>query len=214
MSRPPSKSEIIPNQRYLKDWDEYQRDRPGPTPILLPVAININRDGELTRNRIKSDKVEHIFEKCKDEIPDFMSESRVNPYNVQSIFEDYITHFKEGDTKQGPLPTPLDLNMSKHVWMLFHLPRNNWKFSKGQQYSTENDRDDLLRNFEKICTLNDRNYLLLANRCRSNPEGLKFNLHVTISQMIDGVAMETPIIIDPGTNNGGSGSTGGGAGGN
>jgi len=97
--------------------------------------------------------------------------------------------------------------------MLFHLPRNNWKFSKGQQYSTENDRDDLLRNFEKICTLNDRNYLLLANRCRSNPEGLKFNLHVTISQMIDGVAMETPIIIDPGTNNGGSGSTGGGAGG-
>lgn len=208
MPRPQSKSTIKPNQSYLKDWDEYQDKRPGPTPILLPVAVDINSDGELTRNRMKADDVEYLFEKCKNEIPEFMSKTHINPFDVKGVFDDYIAYFKEGDTKQGPLPTPLDLNMNKHVWVLFHLPRTNWKFSEGQQYSTENDRDDLRRNFEKICTLNDRNYLLLANRCRSNPNGLKFNLHITISQTIDGVEMETPIIIDPGTHNGGGGSGG------
>jgi len=54
MPRPQSKSTIKPNQSYLKDWDEYQDKRPGPTPILLPVAVDINSDGELTRNRMKA----------------------------------------------------------------------------------------------------------------------------------------------------------------
>lgn len=200
MSRPDKKN-LKPNQAYLKDWDEYQNDRPGSTPILLPVSVDINADGELTRNRIKAGDVEALFAKCKSDLPKHLSNAEINPHDAESIFADYIEYFKEIDAAQGPVPTPLDLSINKPVWLLFSLPRDNWTFTKGQQYSVENDRDDLLRNFEKICPLDDMNCLLLANRCRSNPEGLKFNLHVTISQMMGGKKFETPIIIDPDMDN-------------
>lgn len=205
--RPPKKSALKPNQKYLKDWDDYLAARPGKTPILLPIAVDIE-DGEIVRNRIKAGDVEKVISRCKKELPKYLSDKLINPHDTSSIFEDYIEYFKDIDGAQGPVATPLDLSTPKAVWVLFYLPRENWKFSKDRQYSTENDRDDLLRNFEKICTLDDRNYLLLANNCRSNPKGLKFNLHVTISQMIDGIAMETPIIIDPGSDNGGGGGGG------
>ena len=201
----PTKGNIKPNQAYLKDWDEYQKDRPGKTPILLPVAVDINEKGELTRNRIKAGDVETFFKKHAGDMPKHMSDKDINPHDVKAIFDDYIAYFKELDAAQGPVPTPLDLQIRGPVWILYVLPRKNWTFTKDCQYSTENDRDDLLRNFEKLCTLDDNNALLLANRCRSNPDGLKFNLHVTISQMVDDIAMKTPIIIDPGSNNDRSG---------
>jgi len=57
------------------------------------------------------------------------------------------------------------------------------------------------RNFVKVCTMDNMNGLLLLNQHRSNPKGLKFNLHVTVSQRADGRKMATDIIIDPGLGN-------------
>lgn len=195
------KGDIKPNQKYLKSWDEYQQDRPGQTPILLPVSVDINNKGELVRDRIKAGDVEKIRPYLRTDLETYMFREDVNPYHPETIFDDYIEYFKHIDAAQGPVPTPLDINISKPVWALYYLPRENWKFTKDCQYSTANDPDDITRNFEKIGVLDKRNFLLLSNRCRSNPKGLKFNLHVTISQMIDGVKMETPIIIDPASNN-------------
>ena len=209
--RPPKKGNLKPNQAYLKDWDDYLADRPGRKPILLPISIGINGEGELVRNRIKAGQVEEMFSRCKGELPDYLSKAEINTHDPEAIFEDYIDYFKAIDGAQGPVATPLDLKTPQPVWILFHAASKAWKFSEGVQFSTENDNDDLLRNFVKICTLDDSNYLLLSNRCLSNPKGLKFNLHVTISQMIDGIQCETPIIIDPGTDNGG-GQGGGGTG--
>lgn len=194
----PQKGNLKPNQAYLKDWDEYQNDRPGSTPILLPVSVDINADGELTRNRMKAGDVEALFARCRNELPKHLSNAEINPHDAASIFNDYVEYFKEIDAAQGPVPTPLDIRAKRPVWALFHLPRENWKFTEGCQYSTLNDRDDILRNFEKLCTFDDENYLLLSNRYRSSPSGLKFNLHITISQTSkNGNLQKTPIIIDP-----------------
>lgn len=199
----PKKRNLKPNQAYLKNWDEYQKDRPGKTPILMPVAIDIDK-GEIVRNRIKAGDIAALKPRLKRDLASYMFRKDVNPFHPEAIFDDYIKYFKDMDAAQGPVPTPLDIEISKPVWMLYYLPRKNWKFTKDRQYSTENDPDDITRNFEKIGTLNNRNYLLISNRCRSQPSNLKFNLHVTISQKMDGVKMETPIIIDPRSDHGGS----------
>lgn len=216
--RPPKKGDLRGNQAYLKDWDSYLADRPGRTPLLLPIAIGINGDGEIVRERIKADQVEAMFRHGKGDLPKYLSDPEVNTHNAEAIFEDYIDYFKAVDGNQGPVPedprpTPLDLKTPQPVWMLFHVPSPAWKFSENTQFSTENDDDGLLRNFVKICTMDDRNYLLLANRSLCNPEGLKFNLHVTIYQIIDGIRYETPIIIDPGADNSGGQGSGGAGGG-
>ena len=131
-----------------------------------------------------------------------MFDRNMTDFDPAAIFKDYIKFFEAQDGAQGARPpTPLDLVTSRPVWMLFYLKPKAWKFSKDRQYSTENDPDDMCRNFEKISTMDGSNALLLSNRRRCAPKGLKFNLHVTISQKIDGRIMKTPIIIDPDTDN-------------
>ncbi len=114
--------------------------------------------------------------------PDGYLESKYLAEDFETMLDDYIKFFVT-DTVQGIIPsTPLDIKVNRPIWILYILPRRNWKFSKDRQFSTENDRDDFGRNFEKITTFDKNNMLLLANHCRSTPKGLKFNLHVTISQ--------------------------------
>ncbi|MEP4053486.1 MAG: hypothetical protein ABJN22_14695 [Litorimonas sp.] len=209
----PTKGKIKPNQKYLKEWDVFQRDHPSKKPILLPLTVSIE-DGVIARDRIKSGDIAKMRDRlmkdfCKHcDNPGGYLEDRYCARDFETMLDDYIKFF-EDDNNQGPRPaSPLDFNINRPVWMLFQLPRENWKFSEGQQFSTENDHDDFGRNFEKITTLHDNDILVLANHCRSKPDNLKFNLHVTISQKENGKILQTPIIIDPGSSNGTRGGGG------
>lgn len=209
----PRKEDIVPDQDYLKEWYEYQKKSPSKKPILLPISIKMETDG-LERLRIKStdmalkqaDLMTEFEAHCKK--PGGELEGRYGPKDFQTMLDEYNTFFIN-DSMQGAIPpTPLDLKINRPVWILFYLPHPSWKFSEGRQFSTENDRDDFARNFEKITTFENNDWLLLANHCRSTPKGLKYNLHVTVTQVENGVTMETPIIIDPGSENDTRGSGG------
>lgn len=206
MPRPRNKAAMKPNQDYLKDWDEYQRTSKSKDPILLPISVDI-ADGIIKRHRIKSMDIAAIRSQLMTEFeahcenPNGYLEDRYCARDFETMLDEYIDFFVN-DTVQGSIPPgPLDLKINRPVWLLYYLPRKNWKFTKERQFSTENDRDDFARNFEKITTFDKNNYLLLANYCRSSPKGLKFNLHVTISQKENGRTLKTPIIIDPGSDN-------------
>jgi len=203
IKRPPRKRDLRVNQNYLKDWDKYQEDRYQPnqlnqTPILLPVDIGITPDGALTRELMDFNRVEKLAAELRNNLPDYMFNSDLTPHNPDSVFDDYIDYFEAPSRSQGPVPpTPLDLVVKMPVWTLFYLKPKAWSFSKDIQYSTVNDMDDMTRNFEKIATMAKNKALLISNRRRCAPKGLKFNLHVTITQKLDGRVMKTPIIIDP-----------------
>jgi len=202
------------NQAYLKDWDDFADASTSKGPILLPIAVDINEHGELTRERIRAGAIKELYIARKDQdFPAYLTEHPEKFPNPHLIFRDYVEYFAAIDGAQGPgVASPLDLKIKRPVWMLFHLPRKNWKFTVNKQYSVENDRDDLLRNYAKVCMMDDMNVLILSNACLSGPEGLKFNLHVTISQENEGHAYETDIIIDPGTENDGGIGDGSGTG--
>lgn len=213
MPRPQNKKSIKANFNYLKKWDEYQRVSKRKLPILLPISVDI-KNGIIDRHRIKSTEIAVMRTNLMMEFkghcqnPNGYLENKYHAKQFEEMIDDYIKFFID-DAKQGAVPPgPLDLNISRPVWILYALPRKNWKFTKDRQFSVENDRDDFARNFEKIMTFDKNNMLLLANHCRSNPKGLKFNLHVTISQRENGRMLRTPIIIDPGTDNGTRGGPG------
>ena len=213
--RPPKKGDIKPNQKYLKDWDDYQAARHQPeqlsqTPMLLPVAIGIGPNGELTRELMDYRDIEKLAVKLREELPDYMFNRKLTAHDPEKIFDDFIKYFKAQGGSQGPRPpTPMDLIVKMPVWTLFYLKPKAWSFSKDIQYSTVNDMDDMTRNFEKIATLGRNKALLISNRRRCAPKGLKFNLHVTVTQRLDGRVMKTPIIIDPDQDNDSTGGFGG-----
>jgi len=179
---------------FIKDWDEFANSRSESAsrhPILMPINLDIV-DGKLVRNRMKAPEVKKLFANCRGELP------KNNSAQADKVFKEYIRYFQKQDGVEGPgEETALDLHCVHPTWMLFNLPRRNWKFTRDVQYTTSNDADDQTRNFEKICTLDKMNCLLLSNRCLSNPKGLKFNLHVTMSQREGGKTFRTPLIIDP-----------------
>lgn len=196
-TRPPKKSELQGNQTYLKSWDEYQKDRPGRTPILLPIIVGINSAGEIRRELMRAPKVASLARRLHKDLPGYMFNRNLTKHDPVAIFDDYIEYF-DNHFKQGPTPEgPLDLTVKKPVWMLYYFDQKAWKFSKDIQFSTVNDPNDMTCNFVKIATMESNNALLMKNRFRCGPKGLKFNLHATITQKIDGRTMKTPIIIDP-----------------
>jgi len=202
----PTKGKIKPNQSYLKSWDEFEKthETDGPA-VLLPISVSIE-DGILRRDRISSGNIAEMKDSMMADFAKHCKKVRHVPgvycaADFERMLDEYIEAF-DSDNNQGPLPpTPLDLVFNRPTWMLFHLPRDNWTFTEDRQYSVENDFDDVLRNVSKICVLNKGRSLLLANAFVSGSKKFKFNLHVTIHQIIDGVKMETPIIIDPGGDN-------------
>lgn len=210
----PIKGNVRANANYLKEWDEFQKKHPSKFPILLPLAVSMEK-GIIVRNRIKSGDIAKMRDSLLTEFkehchnPNGYLEDKYNPGHFQTMLDDYIKAFASDNNEAPRPPTPLDFVMNRPVWILFQLPQRNWKFSKERQFSTENDRDDFARNFEKIATFDKRNMLLLANHCRSSPKDLKYSLHVTISQKQDAKRVRTDIIIDPGTTNGTRGGAGG-----
>ena len=190
--------------KFMKDWDDFVESRTESAarhPILMPINLDIV-DGKLVRTRMKAPEVKKLFAKHRNQFPDYMQKAPKLFDDPKKIFSEYVKYFQKMDGVEGPGDeTALDLICNQPTWMLFNLPRSDWKFTRDVQYSVMNDTDDQTRNFEKICTLNNRNCLLLSNRCRSAPKGLKFNLHVTITQRENGKTYKTPIIIDPPVNN-------------
>jgi len=201
------RGDISANQDYLKSWDEYQlkavkENQHRSIPLLLPISVDIV-DGCISRDRIKANIIQDIWKTYKSELPKFLfkEENRWGVPDPKVIFENYIAGFPQDFAQSGLPPSPLDIHIEHPTWLLFHLPRENWTFCKGCQYSVANDSDDMSRNFEKVAMFGDRKFLILSNRHRSNPENLKFNLHVNIHQIQDGKDMWTDIIIDPGVGN-------------
>lgn len=195
---------------YLKEWDDFQENFETDSPLLLPISISIE-DGIIARDRLKYDDISKMRSDLLAQFETHCSncakdKTRIaTPYctvDFEKILDEYLSEF-ESDNDQGPRPpSPLDFNISRPVWFLFYLPRENWTFSKHRQYSMENDHDDYSRNCEKICTLADERILILANHCRSKAKDLKYNLHITITQKNQKEkTLYTDIIIDPGMNN-------------
>lgn len=202
----PAKTKIRANDDYLKEWDEFQKTFHSDVPLLLPISISIE-DGIIARDRIKSDEIASLRDRFLKEFKRHCADAERHlggAYSFETfetMLDEYIREFA-CDADQGPRPpSPLDFKIYRPVWFLFHLPRENWTFTKSRQYSMENDRDDHLRNCEKVCTFDNYNFLLLSNNCRSAPDGLKYNLHVTITQKEGRETLLTDIIIDPGMNN-------------
>jgi len=194
-----SKTKRQSSQKYdfMKSWDDFANSHTGNHPILMPINLDIV-DGKLVRTRMKAPQVKKLFASCRAELPQYMRDNPKVYGDADKVFKEYVKYFQTQDGVEGPGDeTALDLHCVHPTWMLFNLPRRNWKFTRNVQYTVLNDADDQTRNFEKICTLNKMNCLLLSNRCRSNPKGLKFNLHVTMSQREDGKTFKTPIVIDP-----------------
>lgn len=192
-----------PNQPYLKTWDMYQTERlkalksegACPTeavPILLPITVDID-DGIVKRDLLTAADVKRFYKKNDDAL------DALGP-KAKDIFKDFAKFFAENDV-QGPRPeSPLDFWISHPVWFLFVLPRKNWAYTDHTQISVEND--DERANVEQIATLHKGRAILVSNCCRSAPENLKYNLHITITQTDEGgKTLKTDIIIDPGLNN-------------
>lgn len=204
--RKPKKGDIKANAKYLKSWDDFQRNHKSDGPILLPISISIE-DGIIQRHRIKSGDIAKMRKRMLSEFKKHCTQSKKfidGAYcegDFETMLDDYIQAFDSDNTQSERPPSPLDFSIGRPVWFLFYLPRENWTFTKERQYSMENDRDDFQRNCEKVCTLDTGNILLLANHCRSAPKGLKYNLHVTIEQKEGRKKLYTDIIIDPGMNN-------------
>lgn len=192
------------NPEWFKSWDDFANSRSESAsrhPVLMPINLDIV-DGKLVRTRMKAPDVKKLFAKCRVDFPDYMSKAPKLFDDPDKIFKEYVKYFQKQDGVESPgNETALDLHCVQPTWMLFNLPRRGWKFSRDVQYTCSNDPDCQLRNFEKICTLDKMNCLILSNRCRSNPKGLKFNLHLTMSQRENGKTYKTPIIIDPPVNN-------------
>ena len=202
----PSKDDIFVNQKYLKSWDIFQEEHPSKGPILLPISLSIE-DGKIERKRIKAGRIAKMKPKL---LEDFESHCKMmhdfvpgcyHKDDFETMLDDYIQAFDSDNNQSDMPPSPLDFKIKRPVWFMFKLKRENWFFSRYRQYSMENDRDDMGRNVEKICTLDDGHILLLANHYRTGAPGLKYNLHVTIAQMVGKDAKFTDIIIDPGMDN-------------
>jgi|GEM_PF-3008590 len=211
------------NFKYLNEWDAFSAkhyctdacaaEMRGPKgnkacgehwrPVLRPIVLQYNEKGEIWPTRMPAPEVKKLYKKIRGKFPKIMQEAPFLFDDPDRIFQDYVDYFGPTDGVEGPgVDNPLDLVAYRPVWDLYVLPQKNWKFTKDRQYSVENDKDDQTRNYEKICCVDNYNALILHNRCRSAPDGLKLNLHVTISQgERNGRKLEIPIIIDPDTDN-------------
>ena len=194
------------NLTYLKKWDEYSATKANKRQtLLLPIKLGIGKKGEILRRRMIQPELKTFYTAYKKDIPSYIfSESELFP-NPDEVFEDYLEYFAGEGTENPstPKPTPLDWNVDRPVFLLYtFFHEETWRFSEKTQFSTVNDPDDVTRNMVKICTMNENKALLMWNRCRSNPENLKFNLHVSVHQSERGpdrrkIDLQTDILIDP-----------------
>jgi len=134
---------------------------------------------------------------------------------IESAADAYLNYFDSVDNarsfaESNALPTPLDLQIKTRVFHIFYLPRSNWKFTDSIQFSVSNmNQADFSSAFKVMGTFDGGQGLIVPNKNWQPESGeaitAKYNLHVSIVQEIDGVPMQTDIIIDPGVGNNGNG---------
>ncbi len=203
------RGDIRANQAFLKKWDEYQlgwlndENFNPKCPLLLPISVDI-KGGIVERFRIKTNQVNTLMDKAKGLPKDVRVKREL--FALKDICDHYEGGFP-GDTSQsGTPPTPLDFIINCPVVFLFHLPRDNWTFTERLQFSVDNiPAKGQSKAFKVLGTFDNGHGLAVLNK-NWIPKGektfrMKYNLHVTIAQTIDGKDMCTDIIIDPGTNN-------------
>lgn len=201
------------NQKYLHKWEDYINALPDKEVGLLPLWVDIDEKG-IQRSIISKKDVAKLYSKFRrnKDIPDYMFGTDCVP-NIEDAFKSYIKDYG-GKESPGLKASPLDIVTPKPIFVLYMLSRKDSRghkirFTEAQQFSCVNDMDDMTRNVFKVCTVNDYKGFIMYDSCRSNPQNLKYNLHVTITQKITDnngckVDAETPIIIDPGIGNKGS----------
>jgi len=207
MSKKFKKTDIIAN---VDTWQNYQKDRlkkgNHPGPLLLPVFVGIDQNGEIVRNRIKANLLgdpsdgNSLIAKAIESSPAYQHE------RLKELHKDYVDFFGQ-DFKQGGFPaSPLDFYIKMPVVFMFVLSNQNWTFTGDKQFSTDND-SQANPTVKQICSFGGMRGILIENNCKSK-ERVKYNLHVTISQYVktpqqkDAELMTTDIIIDPGMDNG------------
>lgn len=199
------------NQKFLNEWDKYSKSvKDKRKTLLLPIKFGFGEGGKLIRERMIAPDVKKLFKDGLKDIPkDWFNNPDLLP-NPKEAVEHYVKYFM-GEMKENPLspPSPLDIVVDRPVLILFGFYDDHLFFSKKTDtleaaYKVHNDSRDHTRNFFKVATLNENRGLMLLNRHYSNPKGLKFDLHIDIHQEEDGNKFVTPIVIDPGTGNGGA----------
>jgi hypothetical protein len=222
------RGDIKANQEYLKDWDEYQLDwlnspdftkKTQKQPLLLPISVDID-EGIIKRHRITSPSLQSLWPKV----------GTLGGKDAAKAYEGYVEFFAPIDGQQSGAPaTPLDFNINTPVIMIFHLPRDNWRFTDHTQFSVDNvPVGAVSKAYKVIGIFDDGHGLMVLNKCwqkeKGKPFDMKYNLHVTIIQTgrtkaegeYKDAILRTDIIIDPGSNNDGKGlgnGTGDGPGG-
>lgn len=193
------------NQEYLKNWDDYSASvKDKRKVLLLPISFGFGAKGELIRERMLAPDVKKLYAKGRTSIPDYMFKLPKELPNPDAVVKDYLKYFRNDSNESPIMPTPLDLVMDRPVLLLFSCLNKNWRFTKKTPFRMFNDPDDHTRNIFRICTMHGDRALMLHNRCRSNPKGLKMDLCVDVHQTIDGKRYKTPIVIDPPVRNGGN----------
>ena len=202
------------NQQFLREWDQYQdhwlasAEYSERQPILLPITVDID-EGVIARDRLKASKITPLQPMMQG----------ING-SIDNAVDAYLDYFDSIDNarsfaESSTLPTPLDLQIKTRVFHVFYLPRKNWTFTDSIQFSVSNmNQADFGSAFKVMGTFDDGHGLIVLNKNWEpkdrNPITAKYNLHVSIAQVIDGQNMNTDIIIDPGV--GANGSGGGGTG--
>ena len=202
------------NQQFLREWDQYQEqwlasaDYSKRKPILLPISVDIDQ-GVIARDRLKASTIARLQPMMQG----------ING-SIDNAVDAYLDYFDSIDNarsfaESSTLPTPLDLQIKTRVFHVFYLPRKNWTFTNSIQFSVSNmNQADFGSAFKVMGTFDDGHGLIVLNKnwepTGRNPITAKYNLHVSIAQVIDGQNMNTDIIIDPGV--GSDGPRGGGTG--
>lgn len=206
------------NTAYQEVWEKYIKANKKDPYVMLPLEVGMTNDGEFYRSRMGASDVAKIRDGIIDLFPKYVRAYPLEFGVPKQIFGNYIKFFDRHDSADlKPVNTPFDLTVTHPTWILFSLGNANWKFSKkGPQFSTENDDDGFLRNYVQVGMfddprlpkkklhgqpMNSRKLLILANRNRSAPTNLKYNLHVDILQTLNRKRQSTEIMIDPGGNN-------------
>jgi len=161
---------------------------------LFIIGVDIGVNGEIIRMHPKPGVM--------DSMPDYFSATdRLEIFNSLSK-EDFEPYQGEwGDWVR----TPLDFRTPKEISVLYVLLPQSWSYSSpAMSLKTKSKPWKHAQMSLPEKALTSRTALLHRANQDFHPKQncrYEFNLHVTITQEVDGATMKTPIIIDPGSDN-------------
>jgi len=189
-----------------KTLSDFQNSTALGTPVLLPIMVDID-GGIIKRRRLKAAEARALLADNKKELVAHckLFGKHVPGYRTfkdfEGLFAGYDSFFSKDDDQGMYLDSPLNIHICRPSIVVFVLARDNWTFTEKHQITFHYDRDDLARNFFKVCTLAGRKVLMVENKFLSRHDSMSYDLHVTVEQMDGETVQKTDIIIDPGMDN-------------